>query len=277
MSERQVGPGSYVAPTVELGDNVVIGRNAIIDGAGRLDDGVVVGHGAVIQGEFSIGKETSIGHHTVIQGRNHVGVANEIGPFCSFGTQPQYPTRRHEKSTGRIILGNNNIIREYTSITLPMEDEETSVGDDCYIMSYSHVGHDCRIGRGVIMTNEATLGGHVHVHDYANIGLNVAVHQWCHIGAYAMVGMGSAILRDVMPFCTFSGGRSIMLNLLGMRRNGVKDEDIKRIGKLYSKFSAQEKVPKDSWYGRMVALFVEESKRGCYPPPGKPEVPGRSS
>ena len=49
-------------------------------------------------------------------GRVSIGSGNKIGPGVCIGTDAQH---RNEDSVGEIIIGDNNVIREYTTINLP--------------------------------------------------------------------------------------------------------------------------------------------------------------
>src|SRR5208282_569195 len=135
----------------------------------------------------------------------------------------------------RLVVGANNIIREYTTIHRASVggDGITSVGDDNFLMAYVHIAHDCKIGSNVIMSNAATLGGHVLVEDNAYIGGLVAVHQFTRIGMHAMVGGFSGIVQDIPPYMMASGARAKLFgpNTIGLKRHGFSDTTINAIKK----------------------------------------------
>ena len=54
--------------------------------------------------------------------RVSIGSGNEIGPGVCIGTDAQHRT---EDYVGEIIIGDNNIIRAYTTINLPTLDSST--------------------------------------------------------------------------------------------------------------------------------------------------------
>ena len=102
-------------------------------------------------------------------------------------------------------------------------------------MAYSHVAHDCRVGNNVIIANNVPLGGHVTIEDNVVIGGNSAVQQFTRIGQMAMIGGMTGVLSDVIPFGLSMGNRNNLmgLNLIGLRRSKVSNENIKKIQLAY--------------------------------------------
>ena len=97
------------------------------------------------------------------------------------------------------------------------------LGDGNFLMAGSHVGHDGVLGNQVILANGALLAGHVQVGDRAFISGNCLVHQFCRVGRLALMQGGSAISKDLPPFCIGRGDNGICgLNVVGLRRAGVE-------------------------------------------------------
>jgi UDP-N-acetylglucosamine acyltransferase len=256
--------GSYVSPSVTMDDSVTIRRNAVLDGEIRLGRNVVIDPGAVISGQFTIGDHTSIGPYSVLSGPGMIGSHNQIGPHCTIGAAAQHIMK--PLSDGRIVIGNHNVIREYTTVHQPFETGQTRIGDHCYVMAYCHIAHDCTVQDNVIMANQATLGGHTLVYSYANLGLGVLIHQYCQLGAYSMVSMGSMILRDVLPFTMVVNQRVQKLNFIGLERRGISQADIEGINLLYHRFRPAAPGDESSWYGKIISEFCRNSIRGYYYP-----------
>ncbi|MBN1848384.1 MAG: acyl-ACP--UDP-N-acetylglucosamine O-acyltransferase [Deltaproteobacteria bacterium] len=208
---------------------------AVISAHAQLDPDVEIGPYCVIGEEVSIGKGTIIGSHAVIEGPTSIGEQNTIFPFVCIGTPPQDVGYKDEDTSIRI--GNGNIIREYVNINraTTKQDGITIVGNNNYIMAYSHVAHDCVLGDGIIMANVATLGGHTIIGDHANLGGIVATHQFVRIGAYAFIGGKSAVSQDVPPFVLAVGDRAkpYGINQKGLKRFGFSREVIDGLKKAY--------------------------------------------
>jgi UDP-N-acetylglucosamine acyltransferase len=99
--------------------------------------------------------------------------------------------------------------------------QATTVGENCFLMSASHVAHDCAVGNQVVLANGALLAGHVSVGDHTFFGGGAAVHQFCRIGESVMVAGHASITKDV-PHFTMVAERDDLIgfNLVGLKRRG---------------------------------------------------------
>ena len=134
-----------------------------------------------------------------------IGKGNIIGPYVVIGNKGQW---KNKKKSGKIIIGNKNIINEYTNIHLPtILKKITFIGNNNYIMNSSTIDHDCYIEDNVILSSNVILGGNVHVMKHSNLGIRTIVHQNQVIGSYSMIGMGSIITRKkkIKPGFVFYG------------------------------------------------------------------------
>jgi UDP-N-acetylglucosamine acyltransferase len=190
---------------------------------------------AVVSPSAELGPGVKIGPYSTIGEHVTIGRDNKICPFSSIGNPPQ-DIAYHGEDT-RILIGNDNVIREYVTINRATTKEEwqTVVGNHNFIMAYAHIAHDCFLGDRVIMSNMATLGGHITIGDHAILGGLVAVHQFVRIGSYAFVGGKSGIDRDVPPFMITAGARAKLygINRKGLSRAGVPQESIDGLKKAY--------------------------------------------
>ncbi|RPI79707.1 MAG: acyl-ACP--UDP-N-acetylglucosamine O-acyltransferase [Desulfobacteraceae bacterium] len=208
---------------------------AIVSPKAELAEGVKIGAYSIIGEQVSIGKDTKIGPHVVIEGHTRLGERNRVSPFTSIGSPPQDISYRGEDT--RVLIGNDNLIREYVTINRSTTKQEwqTVIGNQNYLMAYTHVAHDCILGNRIVMSNVATLGGHITVGDHAILGGLVAVHQFVRIGAYAFIGGKAGVDRDVPPFMKIAGERAKTygVNRLGLLRCGLSPETIDGLKKAY--------------------------------------------
>jgi len=213
----------------------VIDERAMIHPSVKLAAGVSVGPGTVIGADVEIGEGTWIGPHVVIQGPTVIGKNNKIFQFASVGDEPQDITYKGEPT--RLEIGDNNVIREYGMISrgTVKGGGVTCLGNDNYLMAYSHIGHDCLLGNNIIMINYSALSGHVIVHDYATIGAYAAIHQFCHVGAYAFIARATYITKDVLPYVMIAGNTTSAcgLNTVGLRRRGFSVSAIEHLRRAY--------------------------------------------
>ncbi|HWP56338.1 MAG TPA: acyl-ACP--UDP-N-acetylglucosamine O-acyltransferase [Candidatus Acidoferrales bacterium] len=248
---------------------------AIVDPRAELDDTVQVGAYSVIGPKVQIGKATRVRTHVVIQGNTTIGCDNQIFDFATIGNMPQDLKYKGEES--QLIIGDHNIVREYASLNPGTRGGGmvTRVGDHNCLMMYCHIAHDCIIGAHNIIANGATLGGHVVIEDHVVVGGLVGIHQFVKIGTGAIVGAGSMVSKDVVPYCNATGDRARVrgLNLVGLKRRGFSREKINVLKKAYriifqSGLKTKEAVERlraefpDSPEVAAMVTFIENSRRG---------------
>ena len=213
----------------------MIHATAIISPDAELAPDVSVGPYSVIGPQVRIGAGSVIGPHVVIRGPTTLGAGNRIFQFASIGDDPQDKKFGGEET--RLEIGDRNTIREYCSINRGTTQDAgvTRVGNDNWLMAYTHIAHDCQVGNGVIMSNNATLAGHVHVEDQVILSGFCAVHQFCRIGAHAFVGGLSGVTRDVLPFMMVAGHppEPRGINQEGLKRRGFGPEQLRNLKEAY--------------------------------------------
>ena len=213
----------------------MIHKTAIVDVKAKISDNVKIGPYCFIGPEVEISANSVLHSHVNIVGNTKIGKNNQIYPFSSIGTPPQDLKYKGEKNS--LIIGNNNKFREYVNINPGTEQGGgvTTVGDNNLFMVYCHVAHDCSISNNIVLANNVQVGGHVSIQNNAIVGGSCAIHQFSRIGESAMVGGMTGVLSDVIPFGLSMGNRNNLmgLNLIGLRRSKVSNENIKKIQLAY--------------------------------------------
>ncbi len=213
----------------------MIHKTAIVDKNAKISDNAEIGPYCIIGPEVEIGPHTVLHSHVNIVGNTKVGKNNQIYPFSSIGTPPQDLKFKGEKNS--LLIGDNNKFREYVNINPGTEQGGgiTSIGDNNLFMVYSHVAHDCKISNNIVLANNVQVGGHVTIEKNAIVGGSCAIHQFSRIGQAAMIGGMTGVLSDVIPFGLSLGNRNNLmgLNLIGLRRSKVSNENIKKIQSAY--------------------------------------------
>ena len=214
----------------------MIHKTAIISEASEIADDVEIGPYSIIGPKVKIASYTKIHSHVSIIGDTSIGSGNEIFPFVSIGTPPQDLKYKGEKNS--IVIGDNNKLREYVNINpgTAQGGEITIIGNNNLFMVYCHVAHDCNVSNNVVLANNVQVGGHVIIQDNAIIGGSCAIHQFSRIGESSMVGGMTGVLSDVIPFGLSIGNRNSLvgLNLIGLRRAKISNENIKIIQEAYN-------------------------------------------
>ncbi len=193
---------------------------AIVDPQAQLDASVTVGPYTVIGPHVKIADGTTVGPHCVIEGRTTIGRDNRIFQFSSLGAIPQ--DKKYAGEPCELVIGDRNTVREFCTFNIgsPGGGGVTRVGEDNWIMAYTHIAHDCRVGNHTTLANNATLGGHVEIGDWVTVGGLSGIHQFVKVGAHAMVGFASAVSQDVPPFMLADGNPMAVrgFNVIGLRR-----------------------------------------------------------
>ena len=214
----------------------MIHDTAIISETSKLGDNVEIGAYSIIGPNVKISNNTKIHSHVNITGNTSIGSSNEIFPFSSIGTPPQDLKYKGEKNS--LIIGDNNKFREYVNINPGTEQGGgvTKIGNNNLFMVYCHVAHDCKVSNNIVLANNVQVGGHVSIQNNAIIGGSCAVHQFSRIGESSMIGGMTGVLSDVIPFGLSLGNRNSLagLNLIGLRRAKVSNENIKIIQEAYN-------------------------------------------
>jgi UDP-N-acetylglucosamine acyltransferase len=213
-----------------------IHSTAVIDPKARIHPSCKIGPYCVIAADVELGKGCHLVSHVAIEGPTRIGADNGFFPFSSIGMAPQDLSYAGEPT--RLEIGDHNEIREFVTINrgTVKGGGVTRIGDRNLIMAYTHIAHDCQIGSHIIMANAATLGGHVTVEDWANVGALCPVHHFVRIGTHSIIGGGSTITRDVLPFSKTSAERGTSaygLNAVGLERRGFTKERIKKLHHAY--------------------------------------------
>jgi len=206
---------------------------AIISKESHLEGEVEVGPFCVIEGRVRIGKGTKIFNNVTIKGDTEIGENNTFFSFSVIGSQPQDLKYKGEKSL--LVVGNNNIFREFVTVNSGTNGKETVIGDRNLFMAYSHIAHDCKVGNDCVFANNATLGGHVEVEDKVVIGGLSAVHQFVRIGRLAIIGGCSKVVQDVVPFSMCDGhpAKVYGLNSIGLKRAKIPLEHINQLKSVF--------------------------------------------
>jgi UDP-N-acetylglucosamine acyltransferase len=250
----------------------MIHPTAVIHPKAQLDSTVQVGPYVVIDEAVSVGPHCVIGPHVHLTGHTTIGAHNRFHTGCVIGDAPQ--DLKYKDEPTRLRIGDHNVFREqFTANRANKLEEDTVIGSHNFLMTNSHLGHNAVLGDHVILANGALLSGHITVGDRAFISGNCLLHQFVRVGTLALMQGGSAISKDLPPFCVARGGNGICgLNVVGLRRAGFTGEQRLELKRLYhllfrSRLKLSDAVARGrkEFTGEAAILlldFVASTKRG---------------
>lgn len=215
----KVHPTAIVSDDAQLARGVEIGPFAIVGPGCEIGEGCVLAARATLERNVKLGRKARVGIGAVL------------------GGDPQDLKFQGEETT--VEIGEGTVIREYSTINRgTSESFKTTVGRNCFIMSYVHLAHDCHLGDGVILANGVQLAGHVRIEDGAIISGLSAVHQFVRIGRHAFIGGCSRVSKDIPPFLKAVGNpvKLYGLNTVGLQRAGFDEATLRELKRAYRLF-----------------------------------------
>ena len=251
-----------------------ISKNAVVSSKAGLGDNVIIKDFAVVEDEVTIGNNTTIEQFAVIKNGTTLGNNCKIYNGAVLSAIPQDLTYDEQSTT--LTIGDNTTVREYVTISKgTAKSGKTIVGENNYIMAYSHIGHDCIIGNNILIVNSVEIAGHVTIDDWVYISTLVGIHQFVKIGKHSLVTYLTRVSQDIPPF-VIAGGYELSymgLNIVGLRRRGFDNKRIGSIKQAYdiiynSKYNFRDalKYIKDTLEMtddiKDIVKFIESSERG---------------
>ena len=176
--------------TYKLYDNVTLGAGSIIE------DFCIVGtppRGAR-DGEWP----TTIGDAAVIRSHTVIYAGNVIGR--NFQTGNKVNIRESNRIGNNVSVGTLSVIEHHVEIA-----DNVRIHTQVFIPEFSVLEEGCWIGPNVVFTNakyplspgvKDSLAGPI-IGKGAKIGANATLLPGVRIGAYALVGAGAVVVRDV--------------------------------------------------------------------------------
>jgi len=254
-----------------------IHSTAIIDSSCEIAPQAQIGPYCIIGPHTQIGAGTVLDSHISVHGWTSIGERCHFYSHSSIGTDPQ--DLKYKGEPTYLKIGNENVFREFVTLNRGTRGGHgiTVIGNNNFLMAYSHVAHDCTVGDFVIMANAGTLAGHVTVGDHATVGAFSAVHQFCRVGPHAFIGGFSVVTRDALPYMKTVGARNEAktygINTIGLQRKGFSAPSIAELKQVYricfrSKMNTGDALVKAKevhWTAPEVFTlieFMESSERG---------------
>ncbi len=178
---------------------------------------------AIIGSNVKLGRNNIIGPYTIIEGNTEIGDNNHIGPHVTIGCLATDNKRIEQVGEKKLIIGNNNDIREYSLIEMPCYENETIIGNNVFLMQGVHVSHDVHLRDNAVITNSSILAGIVKVLDGANVAMACVINQYTIVGQYSIVAANSACMKNVRPFSRYIPGKPTSVNTYAIKKFGFEE------------------------------------------------------
>lgn len=175
-----VHPSAVVAEDVELGPDVSVGAQAVIESGCRLAAGVVVGAGCYL------GQGVVVGARTQLMARVTVHYGVTLGADCrihsgtvlggdGFGFAPAAPGWERIAQLGAVVIGDRVDIGSNCTVDRGAI-ADTRIDDDVIIDNLVQVGHNVHLGQGVAIVSQAGVAGSTEVGAGCTIGGQTGVN-----------------------------------------------------------------------------------------------------
>lgn len=189
---------------------------------------------AIVEPSVKLGQNNHIGAFCYITGDTTIGDNNRFEAYCSIGTPPEHK-HYYGKETKGVVIGNNNVFREFITINSGCT-QHTTIENNTWILKGAYIGHDSLIENDALLSSGVLLGGYCIVGKNANLGLGAICHQGTIIGGGAMLGMGAIITKKkaVLPLSVYVGNPAKFLKLNTYKLKQLTDEEVDEYNILYN-------------------------------------------
>ncbi len=179
-------------------------QGVTIHGNPIIDPFVLIGY--PYTNEEDLARPTTIGQDPQIRSHTVIYAGNQIGH--NFTTGHGVLIREENQIGDDVSIGSGTIIEHHCII-----GNRVRIHSGAFIPEYSTLHDDCWIGPNVVLTNakyprskdvKKRLKGPV-IHPNAKIGANSTILPGVQIGEGSLIGAGSVVTSDVVPFTVVAG------------------------------------------------------------------------
>ncbi len=186
-----IGENTYLSPKVQIGKNVKIGSNCVLDGD------IIIGDDTIIYNNITMIHHVLIGKRCIIQSGTIIG-------HDDFG---YYEDAAHKKTMikhyGGVTIGDDVFIGAACIINRGTIDD-TIIGDGVKMDALCHVSHNTEIGENCALVSGSKLYGSVHLGANVYVASSIIKNQ-VHIGNNVTIGMNSVVMHDLDDGITVVG------------------------------------------------------------------------
>ena len=167
----------------ELGDNVYVGHNCVIEKNVKIGSNTIISNNVVISKNAQVGENCLIKSGTIVGEKGFGFVRSEGQSPISF---PHY---------GTVIIGNNVEIGALNTIAAGAL-QNTIIGDNVKTDDQVHIAHNVKIGKNTCIASQANILGSVSIGQNAYIGGRAVIRDGIELGRDSFVGMGAVVVKS---------------------------------------------------------------------------------
>lgn len=243
VEKRGIEQPSYVAPGVEISEDVYVGAFAYIA------PGCKIGHGVKIYPQVYVGDNCEIGDGTILYPGVKIYKECRLGERCiihsgavigsdGFGFAPKDGKYEKIPQTGNVVIGNDVEIGANTTVDRAVMGS-TTIADGVKLDNLIQVAHNCSIGENTVMAAQVGMAGSGKVGANCMVGGQVGIVGHLAIADGTQIGAQSGVNRATRP-----GDRIMGSPAVEMGEYARSLVNVKRLSSLYDRVAALEKTIK---------------------------------
>ena len=238
----EIAPSAVISDNVQLGNNVSIGANAVIESGVQLADNVVIGAGCFIGKNAQIGANTKLWsnisiYHDVVIGSDCLIQANTVIGADGFGYANDKGEWVKIPQLGTVRIGNRVEIGACTTIDRGALDD-TVIEDNVIIDNQMQIAHNVHIGYGSALAGGTIIAGSTTIGKYCIIGGGAVINGHIEIAdGVTITGMGM-VMRGIKEKGMYSSGIPLQPNK-EWRKTATR---VHRIDEMNKRLKAVEKL-----------------------------------
>lgn len=239
-----IHPTAVIAEGVNIGADVSIGANTVIESGVQLADNVSIGAGCFIGEDASIGESTTlwanitiyhkveIGHHCLVQ-------ANTVIGSDGFGYAPvKGPYKWHKiPQLGSVIIGNHVEIGASTTIDRGALDN-TQIKDGAILDNQIQIAHNVIIGENTAMAACSVIAGSTVIGKNCTIAGLVGINGHITIADNCVFTGMAMVTKNITESGVYSSGMPAAPNKEWNKSNAR----VKRLDNLTKRVKELEKL-----------------------------------
>lgn len=206
-----VHPSAQIAPTAQIGKDVVLGAYTVIDEGAVVGEGTKISHGCVVGRNVHIGAQcrfyprVTVYHHCRIGNRVTIHSGTVIGSD-GFGFAPR-PDGTYEKipQLGIVVIEDDVEIGANCSIDRATLGE-TIIRRGVKIDNLVQIGHNCSVGEHTVIAAQTGLAGSTKIGNRVMVGGQVGFAGHLEVADDTIIMAQSGVTKSItQPGQTYFG------------------------------------------------------------------------